>query len=120
VDAKDVGAVFTHGTGVEAEDVLESAAWDRALENLPEIPACAITGANGSLFAGAGALEVATAALALHHQSIPPTAGFETPATGCRLNLSSDARDHAFEYALSAAFGVGGQSGALLLKRYEP
>jgi 3-oxoacyl-(acyl-carrier-protein) synthase len=104
---------------VPAEDDLEAQAWANAFDNLQEIPACAITGASGSLFAGAGGLEVATAALALHEQSIPPTSGFESPAEGCELNLSSQARSTDFEYAVSAAFGVGGQSGALVLKRVQ-
>jgi 3-oxoacyl-[acyl-carrier-protein] synthase II len=119
IEPGHVGALFAHGTGVATEDEMEAAAWLQALENLPKVPAASITGATGSLFAGAGALEVATAALSLHHQRIPPTAGFEAPASGCRLNLSNVAREHEFEYAVSAAFGVGGQSGAICLKRFQ-
>ncbi len=117
--AEEVGAIFAHGTGVPAEDDMEAQAWGGAFGNLKEIPACAITGACGSLFAGAGGLEVATAALALHAQSVPPTAGFKSGAEGCDLNLSARARPTDFEYAVSAAFGVGGQSGALVLKRVQ-
>jgi len=119
VDAKDIGLVATHGTGVPAEDDLEAAVWAKALGQAAEtIPAVAITGAIGSLFAGAGGVELAVAAMALHAQTVPPTVNFARPADGCRLSLSAQPRNAGIEYAVSGAFGTGGQSGACVLKRY--
>jgi len=80
----------------------------------------AITGSLGSLFAGAGGVELAAAARALHSRCVPPTVNFSAAAPDCGLALASTARPGDFEYAVSAAFSVGGQSGACVLRRIEP
>jgi 3-oxoacyl-[acyl-carrier-protein] synthase II len=114
----DVGVIVAHGTGVPGDDALEAAAWRAALgEQADNIPAVAVTGATGSLFAGAGATSVTLAALALHKGVVPPTANFTKPAAGCEgLNLSANPREIKATYALTAAFGTGGQSAAVVLK----
>ena len=114
----DVGVIVAHGTGVPGDDALEVAAWRNVFgEGLDKIPAVAITGATGSLFAGAGATNIAVAALALHKGVVPGTANFETPAAGCEgLNLSAQPREVKATYAITAAFGTGGQSAAVVLK----
>jgi len=116
-----VGFIVAHGTGVAGEDVCETAGWRRALGELAErIPAAAVTGSVGSLFAGAGGVELAVAAKALHSQTAPPTVNFTSASPDCALNVSPEARSGDFEYAVSAAFSVGGQSGACVLRRIEP
>jgi minimal PKS chain-length factor (CLF/KS beta) len=80
----------------------------------------AVTGATGSLFAGAGAVELAAAALALHHQTLPGSVNFATPADGACLALSSRPRGGTLTHAMSGAFSIGGQSGACVLRRYQP
>jgi len=116
----DVDAIVTHGTGVPGEDDLEAAAWHSALgDRAGEIPAVAVTGCVGLLFAGAGAVELAVAADALRTQRVPATVNFRAPAPSCPLNLSPEARPAALRHVVSAAFGVGGQSGAIVLRRAE-
>ena len=116
-----VGMIVAHGTAVPQEDACEDACWQAAMgETLPDIPAVAITGAIGSLFAGNSAVALVAAALAVHHQTVPPTVNFEKPAEGIMLNLSSRAREHEINYAVAGAFSVGGQSGACVLKKYQP
>lgn len=121
IGPEQVGLIVTHGTGVAGEDVCETAEWKSVLgDHADRIPAVAISGSLGSLFAGAGGVELAVAAKALHSQTVPPTVNFTSPAPDCGLNLSSEARSGDFEYAVSAAFSVGGQSGACVLRRIEP
>ncbi len=116
----DIDLIVPHGTGVAAEDALEAAAWKEALgDRVSEIPAFAVTGGIGSLFAGAGGVEVAMAAMALAKQTVPATCNLSTPAEGCGLNLSATSREGDFTYAITAAFTVGGQSAAVILKRAE-
>lgn len=120
IDAKDVGLIVAHGTAVPAEDRLEASAWQGALGGrAAEIPATACTGATGSLFAGAGGVELSLTAKAVSSGIVPPTANFAKAADGCQLNLSAQSRTAAIKYAVSGAFGIGGQSGACVLKRYE-
>jgi 3-oxoacyl-[acyl-carrier-protein] synthase II len=119
IAADQVDLICAHGTGVPDEDRAESNSWHRALgERAGEIPAVAVTGSVGSLFAGGGAFELASAVLALHHQAVPPTANFSSLADGCRLNLADQARQGPLTHAVTGSFTVGGQSGAVVLRRY--
>jgi 3-oxoacyl-[acyl-carrier-protein] synthase II len=113
-----VGMIMAHGTGVPGEDVAEVAAWKAALgESAARIPACALTGSSGSLYAGAGAASVSIAAMALQKQVVPPTINFASPAADCGLNLSSQPREAKFDYVVCGSFTIGGQSAACVLKK---
>jgi len=119
IEPDQVGLIGAHGTGVAGEDTRELAAWHAALGAAAETtPAYALTGAIGSLFAGAGGVSIATAAMALHTQTVPPTANAAPTADG-GLNLADHPRQAELHYAVTGAFTVGGQSGACVLKRYE-
>jgi len=116
----DVDVIVAHGTGVPGEDCAEVSAWAAVLgEKAHAAPAVAVTGSIGSLYAGAGGVEVIVAAMTLHTQSVPPTVNHDTPAPGCALNLGDHTRGGSFTHAATGAFAVGGQSGALILKKYE-
>ena len=75
----DVDVIVAHGTGVPGEDCAEADAWAAALgETARTAPAVALTGAIGSLYAGAGGAEVIAAAMTRHAQSGPPTVNFSS------------------------------------------
>jgi 3-oxoacyl-[acyl-carrier-protein] synthase II len=114
----EIGAVVTHGSGSPGDDDAESAAWRKAMgSRLEQVPAVSLTGAIGQAFAGAGGLECALAAKIAREGTVPPTVNFQTPAEGCTLSLAGESRPMEGEYVLSAAFAVGGQSAAVVLKR---
>ena len=115
----DVSALAAQGTGVPSEDAAESDAWTTALADAAfERPAFSITGATGSLYAGAGGTLLAAAALALHHQVVPPTVNFASPADGCNLLLASQPRQGELTHIVAGGFATGGQSAACVLRRY--
>jgi len=121
IKPEQVGMIVAHGTAVPQEDACEAACWRAAMgDSAGDIPAVAITGAVGSLFAGDSAVALVATALALHHQTVPPTVNFDRPAEGISLNLSGRVREHEINYAVAGAFSVGGQSGACVLKKYQP
>jgi 3-oxoacyl-[acyl-carrier-protein] synthase II len=116
----DVDLVVAHGTGVPEEDLCEARAWREALGDAAgDTRFAAVTGAVGSLFAGAGGVQLATAAMAIRSQTVPPTVNFTVPAEGCELGLSDSSRSADIRYVLTGAFSVGGQSAACVLKRVE-
>lgn len=121
ISSRNVGLAVAHGTGVPGEDAAESAGWSQALADAEaKVPAFAITGAMGSMFAGAGAVELVAAAMALHTQTVPQTVNFDTPADSeCPLSFASETRQTEINYAVTASFTVGGQSGACVLKKYQ-
>ena len=120
ISADQIGMVLTHGTAVPGEDAAEVIAWQNALgDHAARVASVAMTGAMGSLFAGAGGVSVATAAMALASQVVPPTVNFSKSAANCQMNFSNQARQAKIDYAVVGSFTVGGQSGACVLKRYQ-
>ncbi|MFB3891065.1 MAG: beta-ketoacyl synthase [Phycisphaerae bacterium] len=117
IEPSDVGLIVAHGTGVAQEDRREAAAWKKALgPSAAKIPAMALTGATGTMFAGHGGVAVAMAAMAIREQVVPPTANFSSPDDGCELNFSDKPRPSDIKYVVCGSFTVGGQSGAVVLK----
>jgi 3-oxoacyl-(acyl-carrier-protein) synthase len=57
--------------------------------------------------------------MALHTQMIPPTVNFSQCEDGYELGFLGEAQQRQIEYAVSGAFAIGGQSAAIVLKRYE-
>ena len=74
----------------------------------------------GHLLGAAGGLEAGITALAVHHQTVPPTINLETPDPDCDLDyVPGHCRPMAIDYALSNSFGFGGTNAALLFRRYQ-
>ncbi|MBT3199617.1 MAG: beta-ketoacyl-[acyl-carrier-protein] synthase family protein [Phycisphaerales bacterium] len=120
ITADDIDLIVAQGTGVPGEDRCEAAAWEKVFgDNLPNVPAMAVTGTTGTMFAGQSGVTMVAGALALQHQSVAPTVNFTTPDEGCRLSLSGEARKCDINYVVVGAFSVGGQSAACVLKRCE-
>jgi 3-oxoacyl-[acyl-carrier-protein] synthase II len=65
----------------------------------------------------AGALNVAVAALALHHQVAPPMLNLTNADPACELDwVSGEAREIRFDQALALARGLDGQNVALTMR----
>jgi len=116
-----VGLIIPNGTAVAAEDAAEARAIREVFgEDAGRIPSVPLTGSMGNLFAGAGGVDLAVAAMALHRQTIPPAVNGDEAAADCPLNLPAEPIEGGLDYALCVSATVGGQSGAVILKRYEP
>jgi 3-oxoacyl-[acyl-carrier-protein] synthase II len=67
--------------------------------------------------AAAGALNVAVAALALHHQVVPPTLNLEAVDPDCDLDFVKEKpREGRMDQALALARGLLGQNVAVALR----
>lgn len=111
-----VDVVFADGSGVPAEDAAEAAAIS-AVFGPRGVPVTVPKTLTGRLYAGGGALDVATALLALRDQVIPPGLRVERLAPGCDLDLVSGApREARLRTALVLARGHGGFTTALVLR----
>ena len=68
----------------------------------------------------AGGIEAGITALAVYHQTMPPTINQDTPDPECNLDyVPWKARTAPITYALSNSFGFGGTNAALLLRRFD-
>ena len=109
----DIDLLVPHGLGIAHHDASELAGLRRVFgDDLKRPMASPIKAQTGTPAAGC-ALELATAALALHHGRIPGSPN--TPPTD--LNVSATAREASPMLALCPVFGLGGQNAAVVLRK---
>jgi nodulation protein E len=119
IGAESIGYVNAHGTGTEMNDRTETRAiygvfGDRAAR----LPVSSSKGVLGHSLGGSGALEFAATVLALHTQTIPPTANFEAPDPACALDcVPNVARRASIGVAMSSSFAFGGLNAVLVAGR---
>jgi len=115
----DVDYVNAHGTGTTQNDRSETAALrDVFGSNAKRIPVSSSKGVLGHGLGAAGAFEMAATALALHRQTIPPTANFEEVDPDCDLDVVPNiARQAEVNVAMSNSFAFGGLNAVLLASR---
>lgn len=121
VSADDVDLYVAFGTGCAQYDASELAAGKSIFGKRTQVPAVAIKGALGNIGAGAGAIDVATAAMAVHHNTIPPSINTDGRHTDQVFAFASgDPVDAKITTALSVAYALSGsQIAALVLKKWE-
>jgi 3-oxoacyl-(acyl-carrier-protein) synthase len=74
----------------------------------------------GHLIAGAGAVEAAICALAIHHTTLPASANLDEPDPQCDLNFVRP-RPSPLQsgLAISNSFGFGGSNSCLIFRNPE-
>ncbi len=118
--ADGVQYINAHGTSTPLGDISEV----RAIRTVfgAEADGLAVSStksATGHLLGAAGGLETGILALAVRHQTVPPTLNLEHPGEGCDLDfVPGEAREMRLDAALTNSFGFGGTNGALVLARY--
>lgn len=119
VGPADIDAVFLDAFGTSEADRLEAEAIKRVFgKRASEIPVTAPKTMVGRLYAGGGALDVASALFAMRDGVIPPTINLDEPAEGCDLNfVTGSAHETDLGTVLINARGYGGFNSALVLRR---
>jgi 3-oxoacyl-[acyl-carrier-protein] synthase II len=114
----DVGYIAAHGCGTRRGDASEAAAIRAVFGDEPPM-ASSVKPATGHLVAGAGALNVAVAALALHHGVVPPTRNLDEVDPACAGVdwVPAGAREAEVDVALAIARGLEGQDVVLAMRR---
>jgi len=115
-----VDLVCTFGTGINGYDAAERAALQRVFNGRRDIPALALKGALGTSGAGIGAVDMAATVMALHHNTLPPSANTRKADTGGLLRFAHDEPvDLKINCAISVAYALSGsQNAALVIRRY--
>ncbi|MGN6591518.1 MAG: beta-ketoacyl-ACP synthase II [Terriglobales bacterium] len=121
VRPEDVDYINAHGTSTEYNDKFETMAIKRLFgAHAYKLAVSSTKSMTGHLLGGAGGLEAGISALALQHQTIPPTANYQTPDPDCDLDYTpNQPRQARLRYVLSNSFGFGGTNAAVLLKAWE-
>ncbi|MGW5557443.1 beta-ketoacyl-[acyl-carrier-protein] synthase family protein [Micromonospora sp. NPDC003944] len=122
IEPDALSLVVTEGAASPSGDITEIAALRSILgDALPRLSATAVTAATGYLVAGAGALNIAVAALATRRGVVPPLLNMTDPDPACAgPNWVVDvAREQSVGYALALTRGFAGQHVALVLRTYQ-
>ena len=121
VEPSAVNYVNAHGTSTPHNDRIETLAIKTCFGDYASSLAISSTKSmTGHLLGAAGGLEAGITALAVRHQTVPPTINLENPDPDCDLDYVPNAhRALPIEYALSNSFGFGGTNASLLFKRYD-
>jgi 3-oxoacyl-[acyl-carrier-protein] synthase II len=111
--------VNAHGTSTPQGDVVETRAIKAVFgARAPKMAVSSTKSMTGHLLGGAGGLETAITALAVHHDTAPPTINYKTPDPDCDLDyVPNEARRLTIRHALNNSFGFGGTNAAVILSK---
>ncbi|HVL05990.1 MAG TPA: beta-ketoacyl-[acyl-carrier-protein] synthase family protein [Acidimicrobiales bacterium] len=115
----DVDALVAHATATVQGDIAEARAVQAVFGPAPRLAVTAPKASLGHGLGAAGAFGVLVAALALHHQTLPPTRGLmpETVDPACALaHVMGSVRPATLRSVMVNAAGFGGQNAAVLLR----
>jgi 3-oxoacyl-[acyl-carrier-protein] synthase II len=113
--------ICSHGTGTQLNDAAETKAIKTVFgKRAYSIPINSIKSMIGHLLGAAGAISVVTALKVIEQNVIPPTINLHTPDPECDLDyVPLVSRPSSVDTVLVNAFGLGGQNGALVLRRFD-
>jgi len=117
----DIDYVNAHGTSTPLNDRGETKALKTVFgDHAYKLAVSSTKSMTGHLLGGAGGIEAVFTALALHHQTAPPTMNLDNPDPECDLDyVPHVARPMTIRAAISNSFGFGGTNAVLVMKRYQ-
>jgi 3-oxoacyl-[acyl-carrier-protein] synthase II len=120
IQPDDLDLIVPHGTGIAADDLAEArgleAALGEAARKLAVWPTKSMLSNTG---AASGALDVVAAVCAMAEGKVPAAKNFDRKADGCNLNIIQQAQEMDIRYALCCSYTYGGQTAAVVLRRFD-
>ena len=114
----DVSWVKAHATSTPQGDATEAHAIG-AVFGEEGVPVWAPKSLIGHMMAGAGAVETALSALAVRHDTIPPTINLDAQDHDCPVRVITESTPAADATVLCNSFGFGGPGVCLLLRKAQ-
>lgn len=117
---EDIDYINTHGTSTPMGDIIETNAIKTLFGDHAYLMAVTSTkGATGHMMGAGGVTETIACIKAVQEGVIPPTLNMNTPDDGCDLNyVPNKAEKRNVRYAMTNAFGFGGQNSSLIVGGY--
>ena len=119
IDPSAIDYVNAHGSGTRQNDRHETAAFKRSLGgHAYRVPISSIKSMVGHSLGAIGSIEIAASALAIEHDTVPPTANLVTPDPECDLDyVPRTAREWPTGTVLTVGSGFGGFQSAMVLTK---
>ena len=116
----DVSYINAHGTSTPQGDVCETQAIKTVFgERAKQIAVSSTKGATGHMLGAAGAVEMASCALAIKHGIVPPTINLQNPDPECDLDyVPNTAREMEVNVIVNNSFGFGGHNSTISAKKF--
>jgi 3-oxoacyl-[acyl-carrier-protein] synthase II len=117
---EQVDYVNAHATSTGLGDIAETRALKTVFgEHARKVSISATKSMTGHLLGGAGAVEMATCALAIRDSVIPPTINLENPDPECDLDYTPlVAKEKKIRVAINNSFGFGGHNATLVAAEF--
>ncbi|MFJ9343641.1 beta-ketoacyl-[acyl-carrier-protein] synthase family protein [Streptomyces sp. NPDC101733] len=114
---EQIDYINAHGSGTKQNDKHETEAFKLSLgQRAYEVPVSSIKSMIGHSLGAIGALEVAACALAIEHDTVPPTANLTEADPACDLDYTPlTARRQRTDGVLTVGSGFGGFQSAMIL-----
>lgn len=120
ITAKEIGYINAHGTATNKGDLVETAAIKEIFgDTLPYVSST--KGATGHMMGAGGITETITCIKAIETGIIPPTINLNEVDPDCAGIdfVPNTAKQVKIDYAMSNAFGFGGQNSSIIVGRYK-
>ena len=120
IDTSQIGYVNAHGTATNKGDTVETASIKNVFgDKLPYVSST--KGATGHMMGAGGITEVITCVKAIETGVIPPTINLNEVDPECSGIdfVANTAKKAEIDYAMSNAFGFGGQNSSIIVGRYK-
>lgn len=118
VEPEDIDLLNPHGAGTALGDLQEARGLTAVYGEWPERPRItALKGAVGHTLGASAALETAASLLALKHQTIPPSIGFQSPDPKLKIKLVERPQPTPLRAVLKMACGFAGFLGGAVFQK---
>jgi 3-oxoacyl-[acyl-carrier-protein] synthase II len=118
IDPSEIDYVSVHGTGTAANDAAESRALTRVFGER-RVPVSAAKSMLGHAMGAASALECVAMLLAIRHQRMIPTIGFEEIDPACSVDcVPNEGRAASLRHVLKTGSAFGGNNASVLFKAW--
>ncbi len=119
ITPKEVGYINTHGTSTVKGDICENEAVKAVFEDVAnDVYLSSTKGSTGHMMGAGGITEVIACIKAINEGIIPGTLNLENKDPECDLNFIGENTEAEINYAMSNAFGFGGQNSSIIVGRY--
>ncbi len=118
LEPEDIDLLNPHGAGTALGDLQEARGLTAVYGDWPERPRItALKGSLGHTLGASAALEAAAALLALKHQTIPPSIGFQSPDPKLKIKLVAQPQPAPLRTAMKIACGFAGFLGSVVFQK---